>query len=268
MQQICNDLDWEQGRLDALVSALARPVWDRVTPCGDWTVKDQISHLAYFDHSARLAATDAGEFTRRMIEDLGRVRDMAEADAITLARGRDMSVQDLLGWWRHTRRRLLAALKHLDPKDRLPWYGPPMSARSFATARLMETWAHGQDIYDALDVKRPPSPGLRHVAHLGVATFAWSFSNRGLEVPESRVRVALIAPNGDIWTWGENNPEENITGPAEDFCLVVTQRRHVEDTALVVHGAAARQWMRVAQAFAGPPTLGPPAGKFADPRRK
>jgi uncharacterized protein (TIGR03084 family) len=267
MQPICSDLKWEQGRLDALVDGLAQPVWERLTPCGEWTVKDQISHLAYFDHSARLAATDADKFTRRMIEDLGRVRDMAEADAITLARGRALSTRGLLEWWRQERRSLLAALKRLDPKDRLPWYGPPMSARSFATARLMETWAHGQDVYDALGLTRPPSPGLRHVAHLGVATFKWSFSNRGLEVPETPVRVELIAPNGEIWTWEEKDTEEKITGPAEDFCLVVTQRRHLEDTALVAHGAVARKWMQVAQAFAGPPTLGPPPGKSAALRR-
>jgi len=263
MKQICSDLAWEQASLDTLVGGLEDPVWEIVTPCGDWTVKDQICHLAYFDHTARLAATDPEGFTRHMIEDLGRVKDMNEAAEITLARGRAMAVGDLLTWWRTERRQLLEALAGLDRKQRLPWYGPPMSARSFATARLMETWAHGQDVYDALKRRRPVSPGLRHVAHLGVTTFGWSFSNRGMEVPDTAVRVELTAPSGELWTWGDRAAGENISGPAADFCLVVTQRRHVDDTALATDGDTARRWMLVAQAFAGPPTLGPPAGKFA-----
>ncbi len=169
----------------------------------------------------------------------------------------------MLNWWRDERRQLHAALAALDPKDRLPWYGPPMSALSFATARLMETWAHGQDIYDTLKQKRPVSPGLKHVAHLGVTTFGWSFSNRGQEVPDTSVYVALSGPDGETWTWGDNAAADRISGPAEDFCLVVTQRRHVDDTALAVKGATARQWMLVAQAFAGPPDNGPPAGMFS-----
>ena len=263
MKQICSDLTWEQDTLDALVSGLAENQWHMVTPCDDWTIKDEICHLAYFDHTARLAATDTEAFTQHLIEDFGQVKDMGEVTAITLSRGRALEIDALLAWWRAERRQLNAALAALDPKDRLPWYGPPMSALSFATARLMETWAHGQDIYDTLQKKRPVSPGLRHIAHLGVTTFGWSFANRGREVPDTAVSVSLAGPSGEIWTWGASGAAETISGPAEDFCLVVTQRRHVDDTALVINGETAREWMLLAQAFAGPPDNGPAAGTFS-----
>jgi len=262
MQQICRDLTWEQDNLDNLVSDLTPDHWALVTLCLDWTIKDEICHLAYFDYTARLAATDSEAFTQHLIEDFGQVKDMDDVTNITLARGRALDVEGLLAWWRTERRRLNKALAGLDPKERLPWYGPPMSALSFATARLMETWAHGQDIYDTLKQQRPVSPGLKHIAHLGVSTFGWSFTNRGQEVPDTPVYIALTGPAGETWTWGDADSGETITGPVEDFCLVVTQRRHVDDTALAVKGGTARQWMLVAQAFAGPPDKGPPAGTF------
>ncbi len=263
MKQICSDLTWEQDTLDDLVTNLVPDGWNSVTLCDDWTIKDEICHLAYFDHTARLAATDSEAFTQHLIEDFGQVKDMDEVTEITLSRGRAMEIEALLAWWRAERLQLNSALSALGPKDRLPWYGPPMSALSFATARLMETWAHGQDIYDALKKKRPVSPGLKHVAHLGVTTFGWSFANRGQEVPDTPVHVSLTAPSGETWTWGDADTAETITGPAEDFCLVVTQRRHVDDTALAVSGDTARKWMLAAQAFAGPPDNGPAAGTFS-----
>jgi uncharacterized protein (TIGR03084 family) len=260
MKAICSDLKWEQETLDALVSDLAPSVWKTITPGGDWTVKDEICHLAYFDYTARLSSTDAQAFNAHLVEMFEKVKRMEDVSRITLAKGRAMTVQQLIDWWRSERYQLINALSRLDPKDRLPWYGPPMSARSFATARLMETWAHGQDIYDVLKKKRPVSPGLKHIVHLGVTTFGWSFSNRGMDIPDTQVRVEVTAPSGDIWRWGDDTAHEVITGPAEDFCLVVTQRRHVDDTALETIGETARQWMLLAQAFAGPPTMGPTAG--------
>jgi len=267
MKTLCADLAWEQDALDSLVSGLAPAAWDYPAPGGDWTVKDEICHLAYFDYTARLSATDPEAFQRHLVEDFGRIKSMEEATELTLAKGRAMATGDLLAWWRQERRQLLDALVRLNPKDRLSWYGPSMSARSFASARLMETWAHGQDIYDVLGVERPASPGLRNIAHLGVVTFGFSFANRGMTIPEAPVRVELFAPSGEVWTWGDEAAEQRISGPAEDFCLVVIQRRHVDDTALKVSGEVARRWMALAQCFAGPPTLGPPPGTRPSPRR-
>ena len=156
---------------------------------------------------------------------------------------------------------MIAAYEVLDPKARLPWH-LPMSARSSATARLMETWAHGQDIVDALGADRPATDRLKHIAHLGVATQGWSFKCRGMEPLAEPVRVELTSPSGALWTWGPENAADRIAGLAEDFCLVAAQRRHYLDTNLVVDGEASTAWMVNAQIFAGPPATGPKPGAF------
>jgi uncharacterized protein (TIGR03084 family) len=178
--------------------------------------------------------------------------------------GRTLPPEELLALWRTGRADLVAAARRLDPASRVEWYGPPMSARSFVTARLMETWAHGQDVADALGATRTPTDRLRHVAHIGVSTRAWSYAVHGREVPQGDVRVELDAPAGDCWTWGDPAAADVVRGPALDFCLVVTQRRHVDDTALVAQGPLAAEWLGLAQAFAGGPGEGRPPGQIRD----
>ena len=152
---------------------------------------------------------------------------------------------------------MVDVFRALDPKTRLPWYGPAMAAPSFATARLMETWAHGQDIADTFGIVRTPTDRLKHVAHIGVRARAFSYVTNGREVPADDIRVALISPNGETWSWNDDAGDDNtVTGPALDFCLLVTQRRNVADTALVVTGPLAEDWLGIAQAFAGPPGSG------------
>jgi uncharacterized protein (TIGR03084 family) len=263
MTPICTDLKAEYEALDALVATLDRDAWQTVTLCADWTVKDEIAHIGYFDAAARLAVTDKAGFARHAEDLFASLTSFDDFNLKTLADGRKMSTDELLTWWRRERSQLIDALLPLDPKDRIPWYGPPMSAKSFASARLMETWAHGQDVIDALKITRQNGDRLRHIAHIGVRTFGWSFLNRGMEVPDKPVRVDLTAPSGEVWTWGEEDSADRITGPAEDFCLVVVQRRHVDSTRLALEGDTARQWMLLAQAFAGPPDNGPPAGMYA-----
>jgi len=165
--------------------------------------------------------------------------------------GKQLSVAELLKWWRQARRAVLDALKPLGRKTRLKWYGPPMSALSFATARIMETWAHGQDVADVLGIERVPTDRLRHIAHLGVVTFGWSNTVRQMKVPDVPVRVKITGPSGALWTWGPETANDIVRGPAVDFSLVVVQRRNLADTRLVVEGATARQWMSIAQAYAG-----------------
>ena len=141
-----------------------------------------------------------------------------------------------------------------------------MSARSFVTARLMEAWAHGQDVADALDVSRPASDRLRHVAHLGVIARGWSYTTRGLTPPTGEVRVELSGPHGEQWTWGDADVADRVRGTALDFCLVVTRRRHAADTPLQTEGPLAAEWMAIAQAFAGPPRADPPPRPVAAAR--
>jgi len=258
VDEICADLADEHDALDRLVGPLPPEDWDRPTPAAGWTVRDQISHLGFYDRTAVEAATNPPAFAASTSELLH-----AGAD-LSVQPGRSMEPAALLSWWRTGRVSLLQVLRGLDPKERVAWYGPPMSARSFATARLMETWAHGQDVADALGVQRAPTDRLRNVAHLGVQTRAFAFANRGLPIPDAPVHVALVLPSGTPWSAGDPDAADRVTGPALDFCLVVTQRRHPADTTLAVEGAAAEAWLGIAQAFAGPPGRGrPPASSGA-----
>jgi uncharacterized protein (TIGR03084 family) len=255
---LASDLRDEQESLDGVVSGLSEEQWSVPTPSPGWSVADQIGHLTYFDGTAFLAMTDPDAFQAAVGELVTAMADEGGVDELTLHR--DLGPAELLEAWRANRRRLAAAASTLTGEARVPWYGPSMSARSFLTARLMETWAHGQDVVDALGADRAPTDRLRHIAQLGVITRGWSYANRGLAVPEEPVRVELEAPSGATWTWGPDDAAELVRGDAADFCLVVTQRRHVDETSLETNGELARDWMLKAQAFAGPPTEGPRAG--------
>lgn len=259
------DLLAEQQALDDIVAGLDTDQWQLPTPSPGWTVADQIGHLTYFDRNAALAITDAAAFQDTMHALLGSGRDDGtSADDMPLGPYRAMSPDELLAAWRAGRGELAAAAATLANDTRIAWYGPSMGAKSFLTARLMEVWAHGQDIVDAVDADggdatREPTDRLRHIAQLGFITRGWTYVNRGLDVPTVPVRVELTSPSGETWSFGPDDPAaESIAGPAIDFCLVPTQRRHVDDTALVVTGAAARDWMEKAQLFAGPASDGPP----------
>ncbi|MFP5321278.1 MAG: TIGR03084 family metal-binding protein, partial [Acidimicrobiia bacterium] len=244
--------------LDAVVAGLSDERWDDPTPSPGWTVRDQIAHLTYFDGTATLAITDPDAFPASLAA-LGPLLARGEGamDDETLGWARSLAPAEVLDRWRAGRAALAEAAEHLQDADRVPWYGPSMGAKSFVTARLMECWAHGQDVVDAVGGSRPATDRLAHIVRLGVITRGWTYANRGEEPPAAEVRVDLGAPSGERWTFVPARAADVVTGPAEDFCLVVTQRRHVDDTALDVRGPAARDWMEKAQAFAGPPTQRP-----------
>jgi uncharacterized protein (TIGR03084 family) len=261
MQDLCDDLVAEHEALDDRVAELDEGAWTTITPAEGWTVADSISHLAFFDQTATLAAIDPDAFTANTQTLLERV--LAGADP-SLDLGRSGPGTELLASWRRGRAAMVDAFRTLGAKTRLPWYGPPMSAASFATARLMETWAHGQDVADALGLPPVESERLRHVAHIGVRARAFSYGVRSIAMPDVAITVELTSPSGSQWRW-EGDPGERVLGTALDFALAVTQRRHVADTSLVVEGDAAREWMSIAQAFAGAAGHGRAAGAF--PRR-
>jgi uncharacterized protein (TIGR03084 family) len=251
---LCDDLAAEHAVLDALVADLDEPAWRRPTPAEGWTIRDQIAHLAFADARAALAATDPVTFERLRDEDL-RDRELFAARMVGAELAPEGAVA--LALWRQQRARFLEVFRAIDPSVRIPWYGPSMSPASKVTARIMETWAHGQDVADALGATRPATRRLRHVAHIGVGARRFSYLTNGLEPDDTPVRVELRSPEGDeTWTWGDESATDLVRGEALDFCLVVTQRRHVADTTLEVRGAAASGWMAIAQAFAGPPGTG------------
>jgi len=251
------DLVAEHDELDRVVQVLENDVWDMPSPAPGWSIRDQISHLAFFDEQARAAVADAEAFSAS----LGRITDLDAFMNDPLRRGRGMSPPSVVEWWRDARSSMLASFEAADPLSRVPWFGPPMSLASFISARLMETWAHGQDIVDTLGLRRTPNLRLRHIAHLGVRARPNSYAANGRPVPEGEVRVELRGPHGEIWRWNGSGPD-GVTGDAVDFCLVVTQRRHLDDTDLVVEGELAREWMSIAQVFAGPPGDGRRPGQF------
>lgn len=259
MQHLCDDLDAEHETLDSLVAHLTDDQWRLATPADDWAIRDQISHLWFFDQKALLALTDEAAFA----ED--RQQLLAAGVDGSVEPGRSMPPAALLAGWRSDRKRLSDAARQVDPSARVPWYGPSMAARSFISARLMETWAHGCDIADTLAAAPPDTARLRHVAHLGVRARPYAYMVNGRSLPESDVRVELTAADGDVWVWGDDpDAADRVTGTALDFCLLVTQRRHVTDTSLAVVGDAANEWMAIAQAFAGPAGPGRQPGQFAD----
>jgi uncharacterized protein (TIGR03084 family) len=256
------DLDDEYDDLRSLFSRLGpdSPQWDAPTPAEGWEVRDQISHLAFFDDAGRMAVAEPDHFTRAAEAMMAADGDPME---VHLLKGRAMDGAQLLAWWEEAHQGMMAALAGAEPSARVPWFGPPMGVLSFVSARLMETWAHGQDVADALGRERRPTGRLHHVAHLGVRARPFSYLVHGLEEPPGRIDVVLTAPSGEQWNWEVGTAvgggrAATIRGPALDFCLVVTQRRNSLDTELEVDGDIAVEWMSVAQAFAGPPGKGRP----------
>ena len=247
MKATVDRLRAEGDALDALVAALDEAEWARPTPAPGWSIAHQIGHLQWTDEVALLAVCDPDAFAEVVAGAVGNpsiVDDGAGA-------GAGLPPATLLGRWRSGREQLAVVLA--GATEQVPWFGPPMSPRSMATARIMETWAHGQDVADALGVRRTTSDRLRDVAHLGVRTRDFSFHSNGVKPPVEDFRVELVAPGGDVWVWGPADAAQRVSGAAEDFCLLVTQRRERGQLAIVATGAEADQWLGFAQAFAGPP---------------
>jgi uncharacterized protein (TIGR03084 family) len=250
LAELCDDLDAEHVALDELLVPLDAAGWRTPTPAPGWTIRNQVGHLTYVEGRAVLAVEDPDAFAAALAED--------RADPAGFASrmdGNPMPDDDaeLHERWRATAHRFVALARAADPASRVPWYGPPMRPASMVSARIMETWAHAEDVADALGAEHAPTARLKHIAHLGVGARRFSATARGLEPDDTPVFVDLIGPDGDRWTWGDESAADSVRGDALDFCRVVTRRRRVDDTALVVTGPAATQWMVIAQAFAGPP---------------
>ena len=254
------DLGAEGDALDAVVAELEDAAWLTPTPAEGWTIAHQIAHLAWTDEQALQAVTKPDRFAAALAEPEVPLESMVD-DAAAAGVGQDPGA--LLTRWRAGRMALAAELRDLPEGARIPWYGPSMSAASLATARLMETWAHGLDVTDALHLPPSISSRLRHIAYLGVRTRDFAFGQHGLPAPDEPFRVELAAPDGTVWAWGPEEAGQGITGPALDFCLRVTRRRHRADLALTANGQDADRWLDLAQAFAGPPGKERAAGTVA-----
>jgi len=249
LDDVLADLAAEGDQLESLVAGLSEEGWRTPTPAEGWDVATQVAHLAWTDEVAVAAATDKEAWDALVLQAIADPDGFVDTCALE---GGAVPPADLLRRWRASRPALAAALRAHPAGEKLPWFGPPMSPTSMATARYMETWAHSIDIAEALGAPVVPTDRIRHVAHIGVRTRNFAFANNGLQAPAEEFRVELTAPSGELWTWGPEGAGQVVRGPAYDFCLRVTQRRHVEDLDLVAEGADAEQWVRIAQAFAGP----------------
>jgi uncharacterized protein (TIGR03084 family) len=254
MEQAADFLD-ETRALAGLLAPLPDAAFEEATQFKGWTLNDVVRHLHFWNRAAGLQLTDEAELVRLLGEVAG-VGGMREVERATVPE----SGQALRAAWLKTAGEIADIYATADPKARLKWAGPDMSARSSITARLMETWAHGQEVYDHLGVERVDTDRIKNIAHLGVQTFGWTYLVRRMEIPPAVPFVRLTAPSGAIWTWGEEGALDSVTGSATEFCQVVTQVRNVADTKLVVRGPVATQWMAMAQCFAGaaepPPAQG------------
>ena len=264
LEHVLGDLAAEGDALEAMVAPLDEAGWRTPTPAPGWDVATQVAHLAWTDEVALAAATDKVRWDEYVVAAIGDPTGFVDAEALA---GASVPPAELLTRWRRARPALQDALRGLAPGEKMPWFGPPMSPTSMATARFMETWAHSLDVAEALGREVDPTDRIRHVAHLGVRTRSFSFGVHGLEPPAEEVRVELVAPSGELWTWGPETADQRVTGSAYDFCLRVTQRRHRDDLDLVAVGPDADRWLDLAQAFAGPPGEGRPPAPPTEDRR-
>jgi uncharacterized protein (TIGR03084 family) len=264
MLEESQDLRAEANELHEFLATLREEDWGRPTGFQGWTPWDVVSHLHFFDRFSLVALEGEEAFAARRKHFVESVSSGLSGAEITRRELGELAPAELLERWRDGYRELATQLGACEPKRRLPWFGPDMGVRMFTTARLMETWAHGQEIYDLMRVKRTATDRIRNIAVIGVKTFGWTFVNRRLEVPGPPPYVRLVAPSGAIWEWNEPGDEEFVRGDALDFCHVVTQGRNIADTQLEVGGDIANQWMSIAQCFAGgaadPPKPGERSG--------
>jgi uncharacterized protein (TIGR03084 family) len=256
MQQ-AQDFRDESEAIHALLSPLADADYAKPTLFKGWTIDEVLRHLHVWNIAADLALSDAEAF-RAFLGQMaagirgGRLPDFEKQHL------EGLSGTKLRDAWIAQVREMTPRFANADPKMRVLWVGPDMSVISSITARLMESWAHAQAVYDALGVDRVDADRIGNIVRLGVNTFGWTFKNRKEEPPRPMPRLKLASPSGAIWEYGEG--EDLIEGSASEFCQVVTQCRNIGDTSLKVSGPVATRWMAIAQCFAGPPQDPPPVG--------
>ena len=250
MQQ-ADDFKEESSCLERLLYSVGDGEYNLATQFKNWTISDILRHLYLFNKAAKNTLVDQPKFFRLM-NDLQNARETGMTLLeIQLEMLDGLSGKALLNSWGSSYRELAKIYSLTDPKKRVKWAGPDMSARSSITARQMETWAHGQAIFDLFGKKRQETDRIRNIAHLGVSTYGWTFTNRSLSMPEPAPHVCLVSPKGEKWVWNTPQEDNSVFGLAVEFSQVVTQVRNIADTSIVTKGENAMKWMAVAQCFAG-----------------
>ena len=272
MLKVAEDLIKEGEIINEFLKTLKPKDWNKNTDFKNWTPRDIIAHLHYFDLLSLASVNEKNEFNKGkklFIDCFNNGKSSQEIDA---ERFKNVSSHELQKNWYTTFTSLSKILGNSDPKIRLSWFGPDMGLKMFTTARYMETWAHLQAIYDLMEQQRIFTDRIFNVATIGVKTFEWTFINRKLPIPGFPPFLRLKAPSGEIWEWNKPSKSNSIEGDALDFCFVVTQVRNVADTTLNIKGQVANKWLSIAQCFAGPPVNPPKPGtrgiKFQNTNQK
>jgi uncharacterized protein (TIGR03084 family) len=251
------DFRAESEALYSLLEGADETAFDEPTQFKNWTINAVLQHLYFWNEMAGLQLTDEDELVARMT---GVMKHSGGMRGFEAEHFEGLSGRALLEAWQADAQATANVFSDADPKARLKWAGPDMSARSSITARLMETWAHGQEVYDHLGVVRVNEDRVQNIVVLGVNTYGWTYRTRKESPPGPMPFLKLTAPSGAIWTYGEDSTEERIEGAADAFCQVVTQTRNIADTDLKVTGPGATDWMSKAQCFAGAPEAPPAPG--------
>lgn len=228
-------------------------VFNTKTQFKDWTINDVIYHLHVFNYAAYLSLTDEEKFSEFINDFYKAVKSGISAREYEKKLSNNLSGKELINLWKDEFSRVAEAFSKADPKKRVKWAGPDMSVRSSISARHMETWSHGQEVFDQLGIERINTDRIKNIVIIGINTFGWTFINRSIEVPKKVPMIILNSPSNKKWEWNTDNNEDSIIGDATEFCQVVTQVRNIKDTNLKVEGNVAEKWMSIAQCFAGPP---------------
>jgi len=254
------DLKTEGEVLDQLVAGLDATQWDLPTPAPGWTIKHQVAHLSSTARIAGISASDPELFVKVTA---GAEKDFDAAVNALLQPYLELSPADLLARWRTERGDATKALSVLPPSQMVPWVARQIPASALACAGLMELFAHGQDIYDALGAPREYTDRIGHLTWFGTRNRDFGYLVRGLTPPDVEFRYEFTAPSGIAWEFGPAGAENRVTGPAVDFCMLVTRRRNRADLAIQATGAEADKWLDIAQAYRGSPGPGREPGQFS-----
>ncbi|WP_116049859.1 TIGR03084 family metal-binding protein [Amycolatopsis palatopharyngis] len=263
LHNVIADLISEGEEVDRLVADLDPTGWKLPTPAPDWPISHQIGHLAFIFRLAGLAASDPagfGELTSRISNGFNAAVNAALADYV------DDPPETLLARWRAERDAGIKALAAVPEDQMVPWLVNPLPPAVLASAGMMELFGHGQDIADALGVERRHTDRIRHLAGFVVRTWEFGYQARGLTPPGDEFRFEVTTPSGAMLTFGPAEAGNRISGPAVDLCLLATRRRHRDDLRLTATGAAADEWLDIAQAYRGPAGPGREPGQFAQSR--
>ena len=252
MDQICDDLAAETRALSSVVEDLTEDQWRAPTVAEGWDSHETILHLGATDWICYLTLVNP-----KLFVDIRTQLSKGET-SVHKAVGphvRGLQGSELWEWFLTGRSEMLGALRDTDPKARITWLGPDIGARSLATSRLLETWTHSHDLADSFAIQYPRTNRLRHIAHIGVVTREFSYVNQGLTPPKEPVRVELVSPNGDQWSWGPDDATNKVSANAYEFCKVITRRIPVAESAVETHGVLAQKWMEIAQPWIEPPRI-------------